>query len=60
IKFRAIQNNSVIDAIGPNGSDKIHLCTGGKSFSIIYNLETHNINGQKSPQISIRDIRPDE
>ncbi|HPU23229.1 MAG TPA: DHHA1 domain-containing protein, partial [Candidatus Kapabacteria bacterium] len=60
IKFRAIQNNFVIDAIGPNLAHKIHLCTGGKSFSIIYNLETHNINGQKSPQISIRDIRPDE
>lgn len=60
IKFRAIQNNFVIDAIGPNLAHKIHLCTGGKSFSIIYNLETHNLNGQKAPQISIRDIRPDE
>jgi len=60
IKFRAIQNNFVIDAIGPNLAHKINLCTGGKSFSIIYNLETHNFNGQRAPQISIKDIRPDE
>ncbi len=60
IKFRAIQNNFVIDAIGPNLADKISVCSGGKSFSIVYNLETHGYNGQKAPQLSIKDIRPDE
>ncbi len=60
IKFRAIQNNFVIDAIAPNLANKINLCSGGKSFSIVYNLETHGFSGQKAPQLAIKDIRPDE
>lgn len=60
IRFRAIQNNFVIDAIGQNLAHKIDLCSNGKSFSIVYNLEKNNFNGQNSPQLSIKDIRPDE
>lgn len=60
LKFRAIQNNFVIDAIGQNLAKKISLCTGGKSFSIVYNLEAHSHNGSRAPQLSIKDIRPDE
>ncbi len=60
IRFRAIQNNFVIDAIGMNLADKIHYCSNGKSFSILYHLELSNYNNQKSPQLFIRDIRPDK
>lgn len=60
IKFRAIQNNFAIDAIGQNLAHKIGICTGGKTFSIVYNLETHGFNGQKAPQLAIKDIRPDD
>ncbi|MFW6276062.1 MAG: single-stranded-DNA-specific exonuclease RecJ, partial [Bacteroidota bacterium] len=60
IKFRAFQNNFVIDAIGHNLASKIHIAAGGKPFSIVYNLETINFNGQRSPQLTIKDIRLDE
>ncbi len=60
LKFRAIQNNFVIDAIGQNLAHKISICSPGKTFSIVYNLETHGYNGQRAPQLSIKDIRPDE
>ncbi len=60
IRFRAIQNNFVIDAIGINLAHKINLCTNGKKFSIVFNLEASSYNGQKSPQLTIKDIRPDE
>lgn len=57
IRFRAIQNNFVIDAIGQGLANKIGLTTAGKKFSIVYNLETSSFNGRKSPQLSIKDIR---
>lgn len=60
IRFRAIQNHFVIDAIGQNLAHKLNSCQGGKSFSIVYNIETHNFNGQKAPQLAIKDIRPDD
>jgi len=60
LKFRAIQNNFVIDAIAQNLAHKIHLCTGGKKFAIVYNLELNNYNGQTTPQLSIKDIQPDD
>lgn len=59
IKFRAIQNNFAIDAIGPNLAKKINLCNGGKTFSIVYNFEFSAFGGNKSPQLHIKDIRPD-
>ena len=60
IRFRAIQNHFVIDAVGQNLAEKIAVCSGGKTFSIVYNLETHSFNGQKAPQLAIKDLRPDE
>lgn len=59
IKFRAIQNNFVIDAIGLNLAHKIDLCTNGKLFTIVYNLETLGYNGSWHPQLQIKDIRPE-
>ena len=59
IRFRAIQNNFVIDAVGQNLANKVHICNSGKPFSILYNLETFGANGQKSPQLSIKDIKPE-
>ncbi len=59
IKFRAIQNNFVIDAIGQNLASKINLCTNGKKFSMVYNLELTSLHGAKTPQIIIKDIKPD-
>lgn len=60
IRFRAIQNNFVIDAIGINLANKLHLCTNGKSFSILYNLELSSFNNQKTPQLFIKDIKTDK
>lgn len=60
LRFRAIQNNFVIDAVAQNLGHKIDLCTNGKKFSIVYNLETSSFNGQASPQVNIKDIKPDE
>lgn len=60
IKFRAYQSHFVIDAIGYGLSDKLKYCTAGKSFSIVYNLEINTFNSQNSPQLCIKDIRPDE
>lgn len=59
IRFRAIQNNFVIDAIGQNLASKLSLCTNGKKFSMVYNLELTNMNGAKTPQLIIKDIKPD-
>jgi single-stranded-DNA-specific exonuclease len=56
IRFRAIQDNFVIDAIGQNLASKIKICQSGKPFSIVYNLETHSQNGQRAPQLAIKDI----
>jgi single-stranded-DNA-specific exonuclease len=58
IRFRAIQNNFVIDAIGQNLAQKINLCNNGKSFSMVYNLELTSMNGAKTPQLIIKDIKP--
>jgi single-stranded-DNA-specific exonuclease len=60
LKFRAMQNNFVIDAIGYNMSDKYSICTSGKPFSIIYNLEVNNFNGQNTPQLYIKDIKQED
>ena len=56
IRFRAIQDNFVIDAVGQNLANKIKICQSGKPFSIVYNLETHSPNGQRAPQLAIKDI----
>lgn len=59
LRFRAIQNNFVIDAIGQNLASKVNLCTNGKKFSIVYNLEMTSLNGAKTPQLIVKDIKPD-
>ncbi|MFN8359235.1 MAG: single-stranded-DNA-specific exonuclease RecJ [Candidatus Kapaibacterium sp.] len=59
LKFRALQSNFIIDAIGFNLGDKISLCTGGKPFTIAYTLEENTYNGTTTPQISIKDVRAD-
>ncbi|MFW5701717.1 MAG: single-stranded-DNA-specific exonuclease RecJ [Bacteroidota bacterium] len=59
LKFRAYQNNFVIDAIGYNLADKAPICRSGRPFSILYNLETNSFTGQRSPQLLIKDIKAD-
>jgi single-stranded-DNA-specific exonuclease len=59
LKFRAMQHHFVIDAIGYNLAHKIELCTDGKPFSIVYNLEETVFNGYNTIQLKIKDIRPD-
>ncbi len=59
IRFRAIQNNFVIDAIGINLANKMYICNSGNPFSILYTLEIHGMNGQKAPQLVIKDIKAD-
>ena len=59
LKFRAFQQNFIIDAIGFNLGDKISLCTGGKPFTIAYTIEENTYNGTTSPQLSIKDVRAD-
>ena len=57
IRFRAKQNNFVIDAIGLNLAHKINLCTKGKRFKMVYNLEENTHSGSRSPQLNIIDIQ---
>jgi single-stranded-DNA-specific exonuclease len=59
LRFRAMQSNFAIDALAYGLADKISICNNGKSFSIVYNIEFNVINGQKTPQILIKDLRPD-
>jgi single-stranded-DNA-specific exonuclease len=58
LKFRALQNNFAIDAIGFNLGHRMSDCSYGKMFSLVYTLEESVYNGQTSPQLRIRDIRP--
>lgn len=60
IRFRAIQNNFVIDAIGINLADKVKYFNNNKCFSILYNLEVSTYNNQKAPQLFIKDIKLDK
>lgn len=57
LKFRALQSNFIIDAIGFNLGDKYSIATSGKPFSLVYTLEENNYNGSTAPQIRIKDIR---
>lgn len=59
LKFRALQSNFVIDAIGYNLAGKIDSLINAKTFSIVYNLEENNFNGNNSIQLRIKDIKPD-
>lgn len=57
LKFRAYQNHFVIDAIGYGLADKIKICTNGKPFDIIYNLEVNSHYLNNYPQLYIKDIK---
>lgn len=59
-KFRAIQNNFVIDAIAPMLGSKANLITNGKTFTIIYTIDGIGQGTIKFPQINIKDITPNE
>jgi single-stranded-DNA-specific exonuclease len=58
LKFRAMQRNFQIDAIGFGLGDKLHDVSHGKSFSIVYTLEENFFQGTSSPQIRIKDVHP--
>lgn len=58
LKFRALQNNFAIDAIGFNLGHKIDVCSNGKPFSMVYTLEESLFNGTSMPQLRIKDLRP--
>ena len=60
IRFRAMQGNFFIDAIAYNLNSKLNLLMQGKPVSIVYNLETHNLNGHNTPQILIKDFKIEE
>lgn len=57
LKFRVYQNHFVIDAIGYGLADKYKICTNGKPFDIIYNLEVNSHYLNNYPQLYINDIR---
>lgn len=58
LKFRALQNNFAIDAIGFNLGHRHADCSNGRVFSLVYTLEESVYHGQTTPQLRIRDIRP--
>ncbi len=59
LKFRALQNNFAIDAIGFNLGHKIEVCAHGKPFAMVYTIEESMFNGTSMPQVRIKDLRPD-
>ncbi len=60
LKFRAFQNNFVIDAIGYGLADKIKIVTSGRPFDIVYNLEINSHYLNNYPQLYIKDIKQSE
>lgn len=59
LKFRALQKNFAIDAIGFNLGHKIAECSHGKPFSMVYTLEENLFNGTTTTQIRLKDLRPE-
>jgi single-stranded-DNA-specific exonuclease len=59
LKFRALQKHFAIDAIGFNLGHKIRECSNGREFSLVYTLEENSFNGTVTPQIRIKDLRPE-
>lgn len=58
-KFRAIQNNFVIDAIAPMIASKSSLISKYKHFSIVYTIDSIGQGSIKFPQLNIKDISTD-
>ncbi len=59
LKFRALQSNFVIDAIGFNLGNKLDIANAGRPFSLVYTLEENTYNGSTAPQLRIKDLRFD-
>lgn len=59
LKFRALQKNFAMDAIGFNLGHKITECSHGKPFSMVYTLEENLFNGTTTTQIRLKDLRPE-
>lgn len=59
LKLRALQKNFAIDAIGFNLGHKINDCSHGRPFSVVYTLEENLFNGSTTPQLRIKDLRPE-
>lgn len=59
LKFRALQNNFAIDAIGFNLGHRIEQCSHGRVFSMVYTLEENTFSGSTMPQVRIKDLRPE-
>lgn len=59
LKFRALQNNFAIDAIGFNLGHKLEQCSNGRVFSMVYTLEENTFGGSAMPQVRIKDLRPE-
>lgn len=59
-KFRAMQNNFVIDAIAPMLAQKSNLVSNNKPFSIVYTIDGIGQGNIKFPQLNIKDIASDE
>ena len=58
-KFRAIQNNFVIDAVAPMLASKSSLISKYKHFSIVYTIDSIGQGSTKFPQLNIKDISAD-
>ncbi len=59
LKFRALQRNFAIDAIGFNLGHRINECSNGRHFSVVYTLEENLFHGSTTPQLRIKDLRPE-
>lgn len=59
LKFRALQRGFAMDAIGFNLGHRINDCGHGRPFSLVYTLEENFFNGTSTPQLRIKDLRPD-
>jgi single-stranded-DNA-specific exonuclease len=59
LKFRALQRGFAMDAIGFNLGHRLNDCGHGRPFSVVYTLEENFFNGTSTPQLRIKDLRPD-
>lgn len=57
LRFRARQNDNVMDAIGFNLGDRLELCHTGEPLTIVYTIEEVPYHGRINLQLYIKDIR---
>ena len=48
------------DAIGFNLGKKASVVAGGKAFKAVFTIEENEYQGRISPQIRLKDIKPEE